>query len=596
LKYSDIATYFNPTTKAYEFEEHRDGEIYMSTMWDIREMLNRVYPNETTYKRPRFQDGSPQRPITRGTETFERLFLGSLYVLGTTAPDTMVKARDAMLVADQSLYPSDASDPSAPGLHRALIEQIFAAHELGINARETAGLQPTISTQVSHFAAGQGAPAVPQNVSVAPASAKSLSVKWSPVDGAVAYQVLKRKTAYRNRREPNGAREYLDGDASTTGWRHVAYVGASQTFYKDEGKIQEVFAAEGLKNLFDSEYAVRAVQVNSNRQIGLSDLSGAAEPTLATQDVTAAIDTALSNVTFANGVFAFDNKLTNARGANSTDPTIYAPINFQIVSISDPSVTVRNADGGANTFLYDKTLALGASATKRLEFNDPMARLFTFDARITGQAFAGSTGGTGSQPGDGSADSPATSTTYSIFREEKSGTMIVGEPTGLTHGSGLLEDEEIQQTDADPRFKGVTYVDIPVTTKSDALIFDIQLSSLTAVDYDLELLTADGKTRLDRSAATLASEHIRLIVQPNTSYIVRIIGFANVASDYKVVLKQYLPQGSANANDGEVTVGADGSETGASAGGALPMTGAAPRLARFTVNPLTKSVSVQFLK
>ena len=595
LKYSDIGTLNN--AGVFEFEEHRDGEIFMSTLWDIREMLNRAYPGTSTYKRPAFIDGEPRRSISNGTETFERIFLGAMYVLGTTSPDTMVKARDAMLVADQALYSSDPSDPSAPGQNRALIEQIFAAHELGINAREVTGEKATISTQVSTFTGAQEAPAVPQNVAAVPATTKSLNITWSPVDGAVAYEVLKRKTAYRNRREPNGRREYLDGDAQTTGWRHVAYVGANEASYEDRGVVEEVFAPAGLKNLFDSEYAVRAVRVNSNRQLGFSDLSGAAEPTLTTRDVTESLHTSIANVTFANSVFAFDNIITNTRGANSSDPTIFAPINFRIESISDPSVTVRNADGGANTFLYNKALAIGTSATKRFEFNNPMAKLFTFDAIVTGQVFAGSTGGNGSQTGDGSAEPPPTSVTYSLFKEEKTGTVIVGEPTGLTHGSGLIEDEEIQETDADPAFRGTTYVDIPVTTKSDASLIDITLSSTTAVDYDMEFLTADGKTRLVRSAANLASEHIRTFVTPNTNYIVRIIGFANVASDYKVVMKQYLPQGSANANNSDVTVNADGSETSASSGGVTaPLAGVVNRVVRFTVNPLTKSVSVRFLK
>ncbi|HEX8844624.1 MAG TPA: M36 family metallopeptidase [Pyrinomonadaceae bacterium] len=601
LKYSDIGTYYNPTTAAFEFEEHRDGEIYMSTMWDIREMLNRVYPNATTYKRPKFEDGTPGRPITQGTEIFERLFLGSLYILGTTQPDTFLDARDAMILADASLYPSDPTDPDSPGIHRALIEQVFAAHELGINAREVVGDKATISTQVSHFAAEQGAPAVPQNVAVAPASAKSLKVTWSPVQGAVAYEVLKRKVAFRDKREPNGMRAHLDGDAQTTGWRHIAYVGSNSSMYVDEGRIEEVFAPAGLANLFDTEYAVRAIQVNTNKQIGISDLSGAAQPVLATQDVTSQVDAAISNVSFSGGVFAFDNRLTNARGANSMDTTIYAPIDFRITAISDPSVTVKNADKSSPspTFVYNTNLPVGASSSRRIEFNDPMAKMFTFDAQIMGQAFAGSTGGTGSQSGDGSSDPPPTSFTYSIRKDEYSGVMPLGEGTGLTHGSGIIEDEEIMETDADPAFEGVTYVDIPVRTTSDAIILDIRLTSTTAVDYDLELRTADEQTRLDRSAATenFANEHIRYIVQPNTDYVIRIIGFVNVASDYKVVTRQYLPQGSPNKNDADVVVNADGSETTATSGsGAVPITGVVRTLVRFTVNPLTKTVSVKVLR
>ena len=159
----------------------------MSTMWDIREMMNRLYPENTTYKRPRAKDGLPQKAITRGTNIFERDFLGSMYILGTTSPDTMVKARDAFIVADAMLYPSDATDPDAPGKHRAMIEQIFAAKELGINAREVSGGQATISTQVSHFAGGQAGPAVPQNVKVTPSSVKSVTVSWNAVPGAIAW-------------------------------------------------------------------------------------------------------------------------------------------------------------------------------------------------------------------------------------------------------------------------------------------------------------------------------------------------------------------------------------------------------------------------
>jgi hypothetical protein len=174
LKYSDIATYFDGTT--YDFEEHRDGEIYMSTMWDIREMMNRVYPQATTFKRPRPSDGKALKPITKGTEIFERDFLGSMYILGTTAPDTLVKSRDAMIVADQLLYSTDPSDADAPGKHRAMIEQIFAAKELGVNALETSGGKATISTQVTPFVGSQAAPAVPSNVKLAAASANSLNV------------------------------------------------------------------------------------------------------------------------------------------------------------------------------------------------------------------------------------------------------------------------------------------------------------------------------------------------------------------------------------------------------------------------------------
>ncbi|HEX8129670.1 MAG TPA: M4 family metallopeptidase [Pyrinomonadaceae bacterium] len=584
LKYSDIGT-LTAAAGVYEFEEHYDGEIYMSTMWDVREMLNRVYPSKSTYRRPAPKDGTPTKEISKGTEIFERLFLGSMYVLGTTSPDTMVKARDAMLVADQSLYPTDPTDPSAPGQHRAMIEQIFAAHELGSQAREVSGNQATISTQVTAFTGQQAAPAVPQGVTVAPASARTNRITWQPVEGAVSYEILKRKIGFENRRQPNGKRAFADGDSSTTGFRHVAFVGGNQSSYEDLGAVHEVFAPEGLNDLFNSEYSVRAIGVNQTRQLGFSDLSGAAKPVRVTQDVTAQVDSALSNVTFANGVFAFDNKLTNARGAISDDKTIYGAINFQITAISDPSITVRNADGGANTFVYNQNLALGqTSAAKRLEFNDPLAKLFTFDARITGQAYAGSAGGNGSLGNDGTSEPPAP-ITYSVFSEEKTGTLLAGDPTGTTGEPAL--------TYGDPAFAGITYVDVEVTTKSDALILDATLSSTTAVDLDFEILTTDGKS-LGTSAGATATERVETRVAPNTRYILRVKGFANGPAEFRIVSKQLLPEGSPNENAGKFTPGAaTGGSTATS--GTLKPTAIVTRLARFTVNPLTKSVSVKFL-
>ena len=575
LKYSDIGTLKDGA--AYVFEEHYDGEIYMSTMWDIREMLNRLYPQNTTYKRPRPKDGQALKPITKGTEIFERDFLGSMYILGTTAPDTMVKARDAMIVADQMLYPSDATDPDSPGKHRALIEQIFAAKELGVNAVEVTGGKATISTQVTPFVGQQEAPGVPQHVRVTPASARTNRIFWNAVPGAVSYEILKRKLANAGVREQNGKRAFNDGDASTTGFRHVAFVDGNQISYEDKGAVHEVFAPEGLSNLFDSEYVVRAVGVNSTGQLGFSDFSGAARPTVQRMDMTTQIDTVTSNINFANGVLSFDNKLINARGAlSSQDLTIFAPLEFKIVSISNPTVTVKNADGGPNTFVYNQTLALGqTSNAKRLEFNDPLAQLFTFDAKIYGNYFAGSTYGEGSQTGDGTSN-PPTPVSYSFFNETKSGTLVAGEPTA-TSGTSL--------TWGDPTFKGITWDDIPVTTKSDALYLEAALSSLTAVDLDFELRTIDGVV-LAESAGATASEKVSSAVQPNTTYILRVKGFANGPSTFSIACKQFLPAGSPNGNDG-----GSGGSTNTPTGGS----GILSKLVRFTVNPLTKKVTFQIL-
>jgi Zn-dependent metalloprotease len=595
LKYSDIGTLFFPASTfllideqpdRYDFEEHYDGEIYMSTMWDVREMLNRVYP-QVSYKRPRPMDGQALKPVTKGTEVFERDFLGAMYVLGTTAPDTMVKSRDALIVADQMLYPSDGSEPSAPGKHRAMIEQIFAAKELGVNAREVdAGGKATISTQVTPFVGDQSAPAVPTNIQVNSAGARALNISWNSVSGAVSYEVLKRRRGFENRREPNGKREFYDGDASTTGFRHVAFVDGNRTSYTDEGAVHEVFAPEGLDDLFSHEYVVRAIGVNSGGQLGFSNLSGASQAIKARQDLTDQIDAAASNYTFTGGVTAFDNKLTNARGAFSNDKIAYGAIQFQITNISNPSVTVKNADQSGNTFVYNETLPLGAtSKAKRLEFNNPTMQLFTFDARIYGNAFFSSTVGTGSQSPDGTAEPPAP-IVYSVFTETKTGQLVAGEPSSFVTGSP-------SPTYGDPQFKGITWDDIEVTTKSDAQYIDATLSAdALARDLDFELRTLDGQVIAAGETET-ANEHFIARVQPSTRYIIRVKGWANAPTQYRIVSDQLLPNGSPNANGGTRTIGGNGTTGTSSTGNPINLLN---RVLRFTVNPLTRTVTAKIIR
>lgn len=579
LKYSDYATRRNPDTGNYEEEEHRDGEIYMSTMWDFRQMLNRMYPQNTQYKRPIPDTGAPTKVITKGTNIFERIFLGSMYVLGTTSPDTMVKARDALIVADMMLYSSNPTNETAPGLHRALIEQLFAAKELGVNAREFSGGKATISTQVTPFAGNQPAPGVPQNVRTAPATARSLRVSWDGVNGAVAYEVLKRKTSLAGQRQPNGKRTFIDGDTSTSGYRHVGYVSGNTLTFEDKGVIQGIFTPAGLSNLFDSEYVVRAIGVNSSGQVGFSGLSGSSRPQQVQQDLTAQIDSALSNISFTGGITSFDNKLTNARGAFSADKTIYTPVEFKIVSISNPNVTVRNADSGGDTFVYNQSLLLGAqSAAKRMEFNNPMTQLFTFDARIFGNAFAGASVGTGTQGGDGTSNPPPP-IVYSLFNEVRTGTLVGGEPAG----SGVNSN-----TWGNPMFKGITWDEVLVTTKSDAIALEARLSASGAVvDYDFELRSASGEL-ITRSAGSTANEFVSSAVTPNTTYRLRVLGWANGPSQFRIEATQLLPEGSPNANGGTRTSGGSILSSATTS----PVSG----LFRFTVNPVTGRITASVLQ
>ena len=158
-------------------------------------------------------------------------------------------------------------------------------------------------------------------------------------------------------------------------------------------------------------------------------------------------------------------------------------------------------------------------------------------------------GGGGSQPGDGTSNPPE-SVSFSFFNETKTGTLVFGDPSNADITWG------------DPAFKGITWDDIPVTTKSDALFLQANLSSMTAVDLDFELRTTDGQV-LSSSADFTANEQVSSAVQPNTTYILRVKGFAHGPADYSIAVKQFLPSGSPNANDGSA---GSGSPTGGATG------------------------------
>ncbi len=139
-------------------------------------------------------------------------------------------------------------------------------------------------------------------------------------------------------------------------------------------------------------------------------------------DITSAISTAMSNVSFSGGVFRMDLNITN----NST--SAYVPlVELNIVGITSASgtVSVKNADNGgngksvSNAALFGYSNLLGAdqeftaaeiTGSRTLQFNDPAAELFSMDVVVTafqrgaggggagaaGAPPAGSGGGTGS--------------------------------------------------------------------------------------------------------------------------------------------------------------------------------------------------------
>jgi hypothetical protein len=573
LKYSQLGTLGNPPA----FEEHKDGEIYAATMFELLELMKTSEP-QPGFKRPAFGDGQATKDIVRGQESWERIFLGSLYLLGLTSPDTFVKARDALIQADRILYSTDPSDLDAPGQHEPLIWQVFAAREIGVNAAAPQGGAVTISTAVPPVAYNQPHLGAPQGVYLTPASPRTVRVAWQPVAGAYAYQVFKRKKGGAGQRQYRGVpgRPYFDGDQYKTGWSHVGYArGGSNTTFLDEGVRREIWTPAGIKStddqngfneMFDTEYAVRAVSLNPNRQSGFSDLSASASFTSSIHDITSAIQTAVSNVTFSGGIFQFDQTLKNT-GIAGADPTAYGPVNFKIVRISTPNVTVNNADNGGDgdatpaIFSYNQSIASGqVSAAKRLKFNDPSAQLFTFDALVSARTRGDSVPVNGSQAYDGDGGGAQTHVVLSSS-ETYNGTILLG----LAEVRGLIS--------------GVDYVDVPFTAQPGSFGVTGRLTTSTPADLDFELRDSEGNV-LDSSGNFLDAEECSAIIVPGRTYVYHVIGYGNGPTQFSIESTQFFSDSITGGNQFR-----GGQTQGISNVG----------LVRFTVNPLTRAVSVRLL-
>jgi Subtilase family/PA domain len=137
-------------------------------------------------------------------------------------------------------------------------------------------------------------------------------------------------------------------------------------------------------------------------------------------DITSQIEKAISNVSFAGGVFKLDLGFKNISASN------YVPVvDLNVIGISSTSgtVSVKNADNGGNgksaqtaaLFGYsnllgsDQVLSAGETTGNRtLEFNDPSAEMFNFDVRVT--AFENGAGGAGAPAGAAQQSSSGTNT------------------------------------------------------------------------------------------------------------------------------------------------------------------------------------------
>ena len=555
IRYSQLGTRDN------QFEEHRDGEIYAGAMWDIREFMLAMYP-DSGFVRPDPITGEPTQQTARGKEIWERIFLGSMYVLGVSSPDTMVRARDAMKVADSLLYPANSVQVGGPGRHFALIERMFSARELGVHAAAPLGGRQTVSTAVSQWTAERSAPAVPQQVRTEIVDAETVRLSWQPVTGALGYQVLKRRKGDPRRLfQGVPGREYFEGDASFNGYTHAEYV-IGDTRYLDRGQGLGRGPGQGLDSL-EYDYVVRAIAVASDGQVGFSPLSGTATVGLKSRNVTDQVSTRISNVAFNAGQFRFDQTLRNDGAA-----PLYGPLRFEVVQISEPSVSVSNADNGGSgrsgdpaLFVYDQSLQPGAvSAPRNLVFSDPQAKLFTFKAKVSAQLASAGAIGRGSQAAD---DTPAQNDAARFYHYTETFTGLV--PVGSA-GLNLVD--------------GADHVDIDFVAQGSAIGVVSTLSASPEAggaypDLDFALLDSAGN-EIASSGNLGPNESLSGAVVPGETYTLRVIGFANGPTVYEVFLDQIV------TNEDDAGEGAGR--------GLLDLPGQALEL-EFMVNPLTGQIT-----
>ena len=102
-------------------------------------------------------------------------------------------------------------------------------------------------------------------------------------------------------------------------------------------------------------------------------------------------------------------------------------------------------------------------------------------------------------------------------------------------------------------------------------------------DLDLQLRDMQGNV-LSTSGNFGPKEYVSGAITPGQTYIYRVVGFANGPTQVNITSKQYFPIGMAPA----------GGSSGGSSGLLPTVQGITPlRVMQFTVNPLTKSVSLK---
>jgi hypothetical protein len=132
-------------------------------------------------------------------------------------------------------------------------------------------------------------------------------------------------------------------------------------------------------------------------------------------DITSQVTTAMTNVSFAGGVFSLDLNIKN----NSTNT--YVPlVELNVVKVTSTSgtVSVKNADNGgdgkstATSALFGYSNLLGTdqqfsaaeiTGNRTLQFNDSASEMFSFDVQVTAFQSGSSGAGGSAAPGGGTS-------------------------------------------------------------------------------------------------------------------------------------------------------------------------------------------------
>jgi len=137
---------------------------------------------------------------------------------------------------------------------------------------------------------------------------------------------------------------------------------------------------------------------------------------------------------------------------------------------------------------------------------------------------------------------------------------------------------------------GVDYVDVPFLAKPNSFGVDGALDASVSVgsvpDMDFQLLDDQGNV-LSSSGNFGPKEFVSAAITPGRTYTYRVVGFANGPTQFTITSKQYFPAGQAPGSSG----------SSSSSSSFLPSVSGfkVVKLIRFTVNPLTGSVTAQLL-